>query len=54
MPAVQRQGDANGGGGIITSGEGSVLINGRPAATPGLVVTHIRLAVPRHLCIVLQ
>jgi uncharacterized Zn-binding protein involved in type VI secretion len=39
MPAVQRQGDANGGGGIITSGEGSVLINGRPAATPGLVVT---------------
>lgn len=39
MPAVQRKGDANGAGGIITSGDSSVLINGRPAATPGLLVT---------------
>lgn len=39
MPAVQRQGDANGAGGIITGGDSSVLINGRPAAYPGLLVT---------------
>lgn len=39
MPAVQRQGDFNAKGGIITSGDSSVLINGRPAATPGLSVT---------------
>lgn len=36
---VQRQGDANGAGGIVTGGVGSVLINGRPVATPGLSVT---------------
>lgn len=36
---AQRQGDFNGGGGIILDGEGSVLINGRPAATPGALVT---------------
>lgn len=39
MPAAQRKGDPNGGGGIVTSGEGSVLINGRPAAIPGASVT---------------
>lgn len=36
---VQRQGDANGAGGVITSGIASVLVNGRPIATPGLSVT---------------
>lgn len=36
---VQRQGDANGAGGIVTSGVTSVRINGRPAATPGSSVT---------------
>ena len=36
---VQRQGDANGAGGVITSGVASVLVNGRPIATPGLSVT---------------
>lgn len=39
MPAVQRQGDPNGAGGVITGGVSSVLINGRPAATVGLRVT---------------
>lgn len=39
MPAVQRKGDPNGGGGIVTGGVSSVLINGRPAATPGSSVT---------------
>ena len=40
MPAVQREGDFNAGGGIIVGGGvTSVLINGRPAATPGLLVT---------------
>lgn len=39
MPAVQRQGDANGAGGVIRSGVGSVLVNGRPIATIGLGVT---------------
>lgn len=36
---VQRKGDANGGGGIVTSGDASVKINGRPAAHPGTSVT---------------
>lgn len=39
MPAVQRKGDPNGAGGIITSGDNSVLVNGRPIATPNLSVT---------------
>lgn len=39
MPAVQRKGDPNGAGGIITGGDSSVLVNGRPIATPGLGVT---------------
>lgn len=39
MPAVQRQGDANSRGGIVTSGDNSVLVNGRPIATPGTSVT---------------
>lgn len=32
MPAVQRLGDANGAGGVITSGVPSVRVNGRPIA----------------------
>jgi uncharacterized Zn-binding protein involved in type VI secretion len=39
MPAVQRQGDPNSGGGVITSGDRSVLVNGRPIATVGLLVS---------------
>lgn len=39
MPAVQRMGDPNSAGGIIISGVGSVLVNGRPIATIGLGVT---------------
>mgnify|MGYP007004041051 CR=1 FL=1 len=35
MPGIQRVGDANGAGGVITSGIGSVRINGRPIATTG-------------------
>lgn len=40
---VQRTGDFNAGGGIIVSGgDNSVLINGRPAAQPfSLVTPHI-------------
>ena len=36
---AQRKGDPNMGGGLITNGEKSVLINGRPAATPMTLVT---------------
>lgn len=36
---AQRKGDPNLGGGLITRGENSVLINGRPAATPNNPVT---------------
>jgi uncharacterized Zn-binding protein involved in type VI secretion len=39
MPAVQRQGDANGAGGVIVSGIGSVRVNGRPIAVTGLGVS---------------
>jgi len=39
MPAVQRVGDANGAGGVITSGVGSVRVNGRPIAVIGKSVT---------------
>lgn len=36
---AQRQGDPNTGGGLITRGDSSVLINGRPAAYPAISVT---------------
>jgi uncharacterized Zn-binding protein involved in type VI secretion len=36
---AQRQGDPNAGGGLITRGVKSVLINGRPAAIPNTPVT---------------
>ena len=39
MPAVQRQGDPNGSGGINTSGVASVRVNGRPIVVPGISVT---------------
>lgn len=40
MPGpVQRVGDANIMGGIITTGDPTVLVNGRPVATIGEVVT---------------
>jgi hypothetical protein len=40
MPGkAQRKGDPNMGGGLITNGDSSVLINGRPAAYPGISVT---------------
>lgn len=39
MPAVQRQGDFNSKGGIVTSGDGSVRVNGRAVATPYTLVT---------------
>ena len=36
---AQRKGDPNLFGGLITKGDNSVLINGRPAATPMTLVT---------------
>ena len=36
---AQRKGDPNMAGGLIRSGDKSVLINGRPAASPGSSVT---------------
>lgn len=36
---AQRQGDPNQGGGLIRKGDKSVLINGRPAASPNASVT---------------
>ena len=36
---AQRKGDPNLTGGLITNGEASVLINGRPAAVPSTSVT---------------
>jgi uncharacterized Zn-binding protein involved in type VI secretion len=40
MPGkAQRKGDPNMGGGLITNGDKSVLINGRPAAIPNTPVT---------------
>ena len=36
---AQRKGDPNQGGGLIKSGDNSVLINGRPAAFPNTPVT---------------
>ena len=39
MPAVQRKGDFNLRGGIVTAGDNSVRVNGRPVATPNSIVT---------------
>jgi len=39
MPAVQRQGDPNGAGGVNTSGVSSVRVNNRPIVVPGISVT---------------
>lgn len=39
MPAVQRVGDQNNAGGVITNGDGSVLINGRAVAIQGASVS---------------
>jgi uncharacterized Zn-binding protein involved in type VI secretion len=39
MAAVQRDGDANAGGGVAQGGEPSVRINGRPVMIPGQSVT---------------
>ena len=39
MPAVQRDGDSNAGGGVAQGGEPSVRINGRPVMIPGQSVT---------------
>jgi uncharacterized Zn-binding protein involved in type VI secretion len=39
MPAVQRQGDPNGSGGVNTSGVASVRVNGRPIVVPGISVS---------------
>lgn len=39
MPAVQRVGDADSGGGVITSGVNSVRINGIPVSVNGSGVT---------------
>jgi uncharacterized Zn-binding protein involved in type VI secretion len=36
---AQRKGDPNVAGGLITQGDNSVLINGRPAAYPNILVT---------------
>jgi uncharacterized Zn-binding protein involved in type VI secretion len=39
MPAVQRAGDANAGGGVAQGGEPSVRVNGSPIMVPGQSVT---------------
>ena len=39
MPSVQRQGDSDSGGGIVTSGIGSVRTNGKPTVVIGLAVS---------------
>ena len=39
MPAVQRQGDSDSGGGVVTSGIGSVRTNNKPTAVIGLAVS---------------
>jgi len=39
MPAVQRVGDVDSGGGVITSGVGSVRINGIPVSVNGFGVS---------------
>jgi uncharacterized Zn-binding protein involved in type VI secretion len=39
MPAVQRNGDSNAGGGVANGGVASVKVNGRPIMIPGQSVT---------------
>jgi uncharacterized Zn-binding protein involved in type VI secretion len=39
MPAVQRVGDRNSAGGVITTGDNTVLINGRAVAVQGSSVS---------------
>lgn len=39
MPAVQRQGDANGAGGVATGGVSTVRVNNRPIIVNGNGVT---------------
>lgn len=39
MPAVQRNGDSNAGGGVANGGVPSVKVNGRPIMIPGQSVT---------------
>lgn len=39
MPAVQRLGDPNAAGGILTGGEATVRINGRAVGVAGAAVT---------------
>lgn len=39
MPGVQRDGDANAGGGVAQGGVSSVRVNGRPVMIPGQSVT---------------
>lgn len=39
MPAVCRVGDSNDGGGTVTSGAGSVFVNGQPIALVGSPLT---------------
>ena len=39
MPSVQRNGDANAGGGVAQGGVSSVRVNGQPIMIPGQAVT---------------
>lgn len=39
MPAVQRRGDVDSGGGVITGGVGSVRVNGIPVSVNGTGVS---------------
>jgi uncharacterized Zn-binding protein involved in type VI secretion len=39
MPAVQRNGDSDAGGGVASGGVASVKVNGRPIMIPGQSVT---------------
>jgi len=39
MPAVQRDGDANSGGGVAQGGVGTVRVNGKAIMVPGQAVT---------------
>jgi uncharacterized Zn-binding protein involved in type VI secretion len=39
MPAVQRVGDRNSAGGVITNGDNTVLVNGRAVAIQGSSVS---------------
>lgn len=47
MPGVQRVGDKNSGGGLIITGDTSVMVNNRPVATRGRPVSpHLPCGVP--------